>query len=107
MVLAFGRAGRARAAELALDKRITDLESVENKLDASAKLCSMTAARAVVDAKNQIIGNVEAANRVIQNILDSDEIDDNDKDAAIQKVVDVDARRERRGRLHSWLADLR
>ena len=80
--------GGANAARNALDKRIADLESVKEKLDASVKLFNDSVS-AVVNAKNQIINNVDAANKAIDNIRNNVDAQEGTKEAAIQAIVNA------------------
>ena len=80
--------GGADAASSSLDKRIADLESVKEKLDASAELFS-NAVTAVVNAKNQIISNVEIANKMLDWVRDHPDIPGDEKEAAIRAGVDA------------------
>ena len=63
--------GAATAASGALDKRITDLEGLKEQLDASAKLFR-DSVTATINAKNEIIDNVERANTLIDLIKSAD-----------------------------------
>ncbi|WP_377042235.1 hypothetical protein [Mycolicibacterium holsaticum] len=78
----------AAFASAALDRRITDLESVTESLDAAAKLFTDSIA-AVVHAKSQIISNVEAANKVLDFIQNHPDIPEGAKAAAIDSGVDA------------------
>ena len=80
--------GGADAASSSLDRRIADLESVKEKLDASAELFS-NAVTAVVNAKNQIISNVEIANKMLDWVRDHPDIPGDEKEAAIRAGVDA------------------
>ena len=78
--------GGANAASSSLDKRIADLESVKERLEGSAKLFS-NSATAVVGAKDQIINNVEAANKILDWVRDHPDIAGDEKEAAIRAGV--------------------
>ena len=75
----------------ALDKRITDLESVKEQARRLRQSFSVDSVTAVVDAKNQIINNVEIANNddLDQWVRDHPEIPGDEKEAAIRAGVDA------------------
>ncbi len=78
--------GAADAAHKALRKRIADLESVKDKLQASVNLFD-NCIKEVVDAKNQIIDIVDIAHNLIDKIQNDPQIED--KAAAIQAIVNA------------------
>ena len=80
--------GGATAACTSLDKRIADLESVKEKLDAAATLFK-NSVTAVVGAKNQIIHNVELATKILDWIRDHPDIPGDAKESAIRAGVDA------------------
>ena len=83
----FGGAGiwsgeGASVACTSLDKRITNIESVREQLDAAATLFN-NSVTAVINAKNQIISNVELATKILDWVRDHPDIPGGDKEAAI------------------------
>ena len=82
----------ASAAWRALDKRINDLESVKNKLQASARVFS-DSHQAVTRAKDAITDIVTTANGDIQDVLNSTDIREDQKTDRIKEIIDK-ARRD-------------
>lgn len=78
----------ASAAWRSLDQRVNDLDSVKNKLKASAQLFS-DSHQAVTRAKNAINDIVTIANRDIQDILDNTDIPEDQKTHRIREIIDT------------------
>jgi hypothetical protein len=78
----------ASAACTSLDKRIADIETVKERLDAAATLFENSVI-AVVNAKNQIISNVELATKILDWVRDHPDIPGEEKEAAIRAGVDA------------------